>query len=131
MKGAVFGTTINCMDGRTQEPISRWMRGRLSLDYLDTITEPGADKLLAEGPAEAIEGLKAKVQISTQKHGSKVVSVVGHHDCAGNPVPKEKHVEQIRQGVERIRSWKLGVRVLGLWVDENWHVEKLCDTDAE
>jgi len=130
MKGANFGTVINCMDGRTQEPVSRWMRGRLSLDYVDTITEPGADLVLLEGKPDVVAALKRKLDISIRKHGSKVVAVVGHHDCAGNPVEKDAHLGHIRDSVRALTDMRLGVRVIGLWVGEDWRVEKIEDTEG-
>jgi Putative carbonic anhydrase len=32
-----FGTAINCMDGRVQEPVINWMKVRYGLDYVDMI----------------------------------------------------------------------------------------------
>ena len=119
-----FATAINCMDGRVQLPVINWLRENLSVDYVDMITEPGPDKILAEGSAAAQESIKARVLISVNKHGSDTIMVVGHHDCAGNPVTRAQHETHIRQSVIRIHSWKLPVkRVFGAWVDENWKVE--------
>jgi hypothetical protein len=63
--------------------------------------------------------------ISVNHHKSGVVAVVGHHDCAGNPVGKEEHVRHIRKAMDTVKSWNLGVRVLGLWVNDKWEVEPL------
>jgi carbonic anhydrase len=122
-KEGTFGTVITCMDGRVQEPVAQWLKQRLNLNFVDTITEPGVDKLMAEGSHEQQEGVRAKVLISTNAHGSRVVAVVGHADCAGNPVSKEKHLEQIRQAVATVQSWGLNISVLGLWITEPWTVE--------
>ena len=120
-----FGTVITCMDGRVQEPVAKWLKERLGLDFVDTITEPGVDRLMAEGSREQRDGVRAKVLISTTAHGSRVVAVVGHADCAGNPVAKEKHLEQVRQAVATVHAWGLHVRILGLWVNEQWTVEQV------
>ncbi len=40
-----FGTVINCIDSRTQLPVSNWIKENYSVDYVDTITEPGPDKV--------------------------------------------------------------------------------------
>lgn len=45
----VFGTALNCIDGRTQIPIINWMKENFGLDYVDLITEPGMDKVLSQG----------------------------------------------------------------------------------
>jgi len=60
-------------------------------------------------------------------HGSTTIAIVGHDDCAGNPVSKEMHLEQIKQCVQIVSSWGLS-RILGLWVNERWEVEVVCDT---
>ncbi len=45
---ATFATAINCMDGRTQEPIINYMKNKFKVDYVDMISEPGPVKALAE-----------------------------------------------------------------------------------
>ncbi len=123
MSHDVFGTAINCIDGRVQLPVIQWMKEHYPLDHVDMVTEPGADKVVAAGTPAQIEIIKAKVCISVQAHGSKVVAVAGHDECAGNPVPKEVHWEQIRQAVQVVHSWDLPVRVVGLWLGDTWSVE--------
>ena len=55
-------------------------------------------------------------------HGSRVVTVVGHADCAGNPVDEERHKTDIAKSVvvikEIISKIVEGerVEVLGLYV---------------
>ena len=115
-----FATAINCIDGRAQMPVNEWIRKSLGADYVDTITEPGVDRFLSHGGEEAI---KKKVMISVNAHHSSAIVVAGHHDCAGNPVSKEEHLKHIKKCVEIIESWKLPVRVVGLWVNEQWQVE--------
>lgn len=119
-----FGTAINCMDGRVQLPVINWMMQNLSVDYVDMITEPGPDKLLAEGNATALESIKARVVISVTKHGSDTILMVSHADCAGNPVTRAQHEDHLRRSVTRILSWNLPVkRILGAWIGEDWKVE--------
>ncbi len=61
-----FGTVINCMDGRVQDPVAHWLREAYHLDYVDAITEPGADRVLAEGTPEQLAALLVKARISAQ-----------------------------------------------------------------
>lgn len=124
MSHGTFGTAINCMDGRTQEPVAKYIRERYRVDYVDTITEPGPVKLLTSGSLPA--SIKTRVDISTGKHGSKVVAVVGHHDCAGNPVAKDVQVEQLGKAVALLRKSYPGVEVIGLWVGDDWQAVKVC-----
>ena len=88
------------------------------------ITEPGVDKTVACDDCD-LGPIRGKVEISINAHKSEVVVVSGHHDCAGNPVPAEKHISQIKKGVETISSWGLGVEVIGAWVDETWSVSRV------
>ena len=127
MTKETFATAINCMDGRTQEPIISWAKKTFEVDYVDAITEPGPDKILAEGPDTLVESIKNRVMISVNKHGSQNVIMVSHHDCAGNPVSKEEHLDQLKKSVNVISSWELGVKIIGVWIGEDWKVNKLIE----
>ena len=122
-----FATAINCMDGRTQEPIINWAKNEFNVDYVDAITEAGPDKILADGPDGLIESIKTRVLISVKKHGSKNIIMISHHDCAGNPVSKEEHLVHLEKSVNLITSWNLGVNIIGVWIDENWKVNKIIE----
>ena len=118
-----FATSVTCMDGRIQIPLAKWIKENHSVDYVDTITEPGVDKKVAENTD--LEPIKAKVAISINAHKSGLIVVSGHHDCAGNPVSEEEHISHIKKGVEVISSWNLGVKVVGVWVDGSWNVKPI------
>jgi hypothetical protein len=119
-----FGTAINCMDGRVQSPAMNWLKQKYELDYIDTITEPGPEKMLSQGKPEQVESIKSRVLISVNAHGSETIFVAAHHDCAGNPVSKDEHIKQVRECVKIIKSWKLPVKnVIGAWINESWTVE--------
>jgi hypothetical protein len=111
------------MDGRTQEPVARYLKQALGLDYVDTVTEPGPDRILAEGPVSLAESIRRRVLISVEKHGSRHVAIVAHHECAGNPVEKAAHLAHLRKAADTVRSWNLPVAVIGLWVNERWEAE--------
>jgi hypothetical protein len=115
-----FATSVSCMDGRIQIPLTNWIKENFSVDYVDTITEPGIDKLVADNTD--LESIKIKVGISINKHESELIVVSGHYDCAGNPVSNEDHITQIKKGIEVISSWNLGVKVVGVWVDDTWKI---------
>ena len=126
-----FGTVITCMDGRVQEPVRLWAMKEFGVDFVDTITEPGVDLQLNENLIWQDDKIRSRLEISVHKHGSKNVAVVGHHDCAGNPVSEEKHRQMIQGAVDRIRTWKLPVRVVGLWVGEDWKPQVVVDIPAD
>lgn len=122
----LFGTAINCIDGRVQEPVTELMKEMFGVDYVDVITEPGPDKVLFDNIDSAIiESIKKRVLISAEKHGSKVIVVAGHHDCAVNPVSEQDHKTHIRGAVKTINGWGLGSEAHGVWVDENWQADLL------
>ncbi|ASF37800.1 MULTISPECIES: carbonic anhydrase [Halobacillus] len=118
-----FVTAINCMDGRVQLPVIHWMQEKYDAEYVDMITEAGPTRYLLEGSPDNLEAMQAKVGISCEKHGSDIIAVVGHHDCAGNPVPREEKVNQIKQSVELVQSWGYQAEVIGLYVNDQWEVE--------
>ena len=115
-----FATSISCMDGRIQIPISKWIKENFSVDYVDTITEPGVDKIITEN--SDLDSIKNKIAISINAHKSELIVVSGHYDCAANPVSDEEHIRLIKNDVEIISSWNLGVKVIGVWVDKLWNV---------
>ena len=121
---AGFATAINCMDGRTQNPVIKWMMKHYSVGYVDMITEPGVDAILAENrDTRTIESIKREVGISIEKHGSKFIAVVGHYDCAGNPVAMNIHLAQIRSAIETVASWGFSAQVFGVWIGDHWNVD--------
>ena len=122
-----FCTAINCMDGRTQLPVNEYLRRKLNTPYVDTITEPGPVRILAEAPDSALaESILSRVEISVKKHGSQCVAVVGHWDCTGNAVPEGRQKEQLDLAVRFVAARYPNVRVVGLWVDSTGSVEEFC-----
>ncbi len=116
-----FATAINCIDGRVQKPVAEYIQKSFSVDYVDMITEPGPNKILSEGKdAKIIEFLKKKVEISVEKHNSQIIAVVAHYDCAGNPENEDMQKEHLRKAVNVIISWGFPVRIIALWLDENF-----------
>ena len=126
MNSHTFGTAINCMDGRVQLPVIDWLKNQYDLDYIDTITEPGPELVLAENSDDVtIQSIKRKVEISLYRHHSNLIVVAGHMDCAGNPADSKTKQEQITKAIETVRSWKYDVRFMGLFVDEDWVVRQI------
>jgi len=67
------------------------------------------------------------VRISIETHGSHVLALVGHHDCAGHPTAKEDIVKLIEANVIRVKDWGLPVDIVGLWVNDRWEVETVAE----
>jgi len=124
-----FVTTINCMDGRVQIPVNEYLLKKYEADYVDTITEAGPNKILSDNEDKTlIENIKMRYEVSTIKHDSKVVAVVGHYDCGGNPAEEAEQKTQILDSVKLVKSWNNSVEVIGLWVDSNWAVNEVTDS---
>jgi len=121
-----FITAINCMDGRVQEPVIKWLKQQYDVTYVDMITEPGPIKILAEQqPAQLLQSIKDRVDISVNKHGSEKIALITHYDCAGNPVEKDIQMDQLKKARETVSAWDFPVELIGLWVDDNWMVYKI------
>ena len=121
-----FATAVNCIDGRVQRALIDFMMKEYGVDYIDVVTEPGPDKILSENKDPGTVGsIKDRVSISVEKHGSNIIVIAGHHDCAANPVPEDEHRTQIREAARHIRQWKLEADVYGAWINEKWEISLL------
>ena len=122
-----FCTVINCMDGRIQETVNKFLRKKLKKKYVDTITEPGPVKILSERKDELkLNSILERCDISIKNHGSKSIAVAGHFDCAVNKVNKETHISQIKESCKFIMEKYPDISVTGLYVNKKWEVKKIC-----
>ena len=116
-----FACAINCMDGRVQDAVKNYIKKIYKVDYVDMVTEPGPNKILADNQNSAvIENIKKRVGISAEHHGAKVVAIVGHFGCAGNPTEKEEQVKHLQKAGKTVESFGLGVKITLLWVESDW-----------
>ena len=117
-----FATAINCMDGRAQRPVIDYIQENFGIDYVDMITEPGPNRIVAENKdSTVIESLKKRVTISVEKHHSQHILIVGHHDCAGNPVDEAEQKKHLLKAVDVVASWNFPVKeIIAIWLDENF-----------
>ncbi len=118
-----FATCLNCIDGRVQLPAIQWITEKYNVKYVDMITEAGMDGFLADENSDIHEILK-NVEVSISGHGSENIFVVGHYDCAANPVDDLTHKKQINTAVKRIKNIFPDLNVIGLWIDENFTAQK-------
>lgn len=130
MSRGTFATVINCMDGRTQEAALRFLRPRFGVDWVDSVTEPGPIRILAErGPAAVLENIRTRLRISVESHKSRAIAVVSHEGCEGNPADREIQAIQLRKSLEVVRGWFPSAEVIGLWVAPVhgvWVAEEIC-----
>jgi len=122
-----FCTVINCMDGRVQIPVINYLRERFSAEYVDSITEAGPNRIVGrQSDSVILKSILDRVEISVVHHGSVGLAIVGHHDCAGNPVSKTDQIEDIESAVNYLAKRFGEIPVIGLWVDEAWCVSEVC-----
>lgn len=126
-----FGVAVNCIDGRVQTPVADWIKLHGPVQQVDMITEPGVDRLLASGEKEGLTRIYERVKVSLNAHKPLILAIAGHFDCAANPAEFDEHKKQIEDSVELISSWRLGIRIVGLYVNEWKSVDLICDTEAE
>ena len=123
-----FGTTITCMDGRVQEEVNLYVKKNYNVKYVDTITLAGPVKVSAlQKQKSLLHNLQFRSDISVHGHKSKVIAVVGHHDCLGIVEDDETQKQFIKDSVRSIKEWYEGITVIGLWLDEEFKITKLND----
>jgi hypothetical protein len=121
-----FVTSIQCMDGRIQEPIINYIKSKYDVKYVDTITEPGPCKILSQNTENTlIKSIDNRISISLKIHGSKIIFISGHYDCAGNPVSRDIQIEQLNKSEKILRLKYLNVKIVKLWINKNWEVKEL------
>ena len=114
------------MDGRVQLPVIKYLQKRFNVDYVDSITEPGPNLILAKQTNfNIVESIFERLQISVGHHGSVGIAVVGHYDCAGNPATKEEQTVHTLDAIRYIKRRYSNIDIIGLWVDKNWKVSEL------
>ena len=124
--GVSFGTAVNCMDGRVQLPVNEYLQERYGVEFVDTITEAGPVRILSNRMDPAIGGILGRVEISVTEHGSTLIAVVAHADCAGNTVSGEEQRRQIGESARFLAERFPAATTVGLWVGEDWNVEHVC-----
>lgn len=111
------------MDGRVQEPIINYLKENHGVRYVDAITEPGPCKILAENrDRQSVDSILARLKISVEKHGSKLIAVSGHYDCAGNPCGEAEQKQQVDECVKFLSPLYPDIEIIRLWIDSSWKV---------
>lgn len=129
-------TALECMDGRTHGALRKWGKKIFRVKYIDPITQKGMNKVLAENTnLPILENIKDHIWTSIKGHGSRVIIIAAHHDCAGNNVNKETQLEDLRKAAKTARKMieslpldKLGITskdviITLLWINETWMPE--------
>ena len=114
------------MDGRVQVPVISFMQKRFDAPYVDSITEPGPNFILAEQrDFSLLQSIDSRLKISVEKHKSEAIAIVGHHDCAGNPTSEDEQKIQVRKSKAILEYRYPELPIYGLWLDENFDVHEV------
>lgn len=123
-----FSCAVNCMDGRVQDAVKNYIKNQYGVDYVDVVTEPGPNRILAERINKpVIDDIKKRLDISVNHHGAKIVALAGHFGCAGNPVGKEEQIAHLKEAKKTVESFGFSVKVILLWVGEDWQKAELVE----
>ena len=115
----------NGMDDRVQIPVITYLKERFNVDYADLVSEPGPNKILADGSnQQLLESIWTRVEFSITTQNSKGIDIIGHHDCAGNPVDECYRHFHTAAAVQRVRERFESVPVIGFWVNPNREVSE-------
>ena len=125
-----FCTAISCMDGRIQIPVNIYLTNLLEVDYVDTITEPGPVKILSEKQDSSLaQSIFRRIDVSINRHDSRNLAIVAHHDCAGNQHPEDKQKTQLKIAFDYLSEKYSEINIFALWIDSNWTVHNLYSAD--
>ncbi len=125
-----FCTAINCMDGRVQLPVISFLAERFNARYVDVISEPGPNLILAEQTdPNIVESIIYRLAISVNRHHSQGIAIVGHYDCAGNAAGKTEQISHLRAAITVLSKHYPEIEIIGLWVDENWQTSEVLNSD--
>ena len=111
-----FATAVTCMDGRIQQSVVDWARRHFDVDYIDMVTVPGPDRVLAQDFLVRLR-LAADVAVSRRAHGSHQLVVASHADCVGNPVSDDEHEQMVREGTSWLAMQLPTMTIVGVHVD--------------
>lgn len=121
----LYTTAITCMDGRIQLAVNEAMRSMYDAPYVDTITEAGVVRYLADELEETHEtqAVLMSIRVSVDLHGSRSIAIVAHDDCAGNPISNDAQKAQLAKAVAFVRGHFPQCLVAGLWLGMDWVVQ--------
>lgn len=127
-----FCSAINCMDGRVQLAVIRYLRRRFRAPHVDMITEAGPVRMVADPRDRSRRAaIHARLNVSVHQHGSVGIALVAHADCAGNPVADAEQLRQLARGVAHLRRRHPELPVIGLWVTARGRVAEVIREDPQ
>ena len=120
----VYCTSIQCMVVRIEDTIVKDFKENRHIAYVDVITEPGQRKILAiNNDRISVNSIININEISINNHGSKLIAISRHHDCAGNPCDEEIQKQQIIKSIKYLKNIYSELKIIGLWIDNEWKIK--------
>lgn len=121
-----FCTAVNCMDGRVQLPVHKYMTSFFMADYVDQVTEAGPAGILASDPkSDLSKSIYRRIEVSVNAHGSIGIGIVAHYDCAGNPKSEAHQKMDLQLSVAALQARFPRQKIVPLWVDRHWKVSEI------
>jgi len=113
-----YACAIGCIDGRCFEAVIRYCRKKYRVQWVDFRTMAGVNAVLSSGSDTcAIDDIMRDVIVSKRNHKSKVIVIVGHSRCAGNPTERQQQEKHLRQAKKIVEFHEIDVPTELLWVD--------------
>ncbi len=102
------------------------MKNHFRADHVQMVTEPGPCLILAHNnPDGLLDSIPERTDIPLNNHRSNALALVGLLDCGGNPVGTEKQVEQLKNALSFLHQKYPRLKLVSLWVDEDWEVQEI------
>lgn len=122
-----FCTAINCMDGRIQLPVIKFLKNHFDAEYVDIITEPGPVRFFAKTTDLLTQNsILARVDLSVNRNKSCGIAICAHPDCRGNPIDEKAQKEQLKSSVVFLKEVYPNKEIIGLWIDNNQQPQQYC-----
>ncbi|HBG29011.1 MAG: hypothetical protein A2Y10_06730 [Planctomycetes bacterium GWF2_41_51] len=118
-----FCTAINCLDGRTQEPVVAYLKNHFKVKYVDMITEAGPVQYLADDPSGQIaNSILERTELTIVRHNVVNVAIVAHYNCLGNPVCEKTQKRQLTHARDFLKKKFPKQNIQNFWVDSDWQL---------
>lgn len=123
-----FATAFSCIAGEIFEIVLTFMRKEYDVHYVDFITEPGINRVLANShdiPPVLLRRFKKNMEVSVKTKGSRIVAIVGREGCLENPYGRAIQIQHLKESERTVKSFGCeGIeRIPLLWIPHNKIIE--------
>lgn len=136
--GKKMGLALVCADGRLHQGAVHYndqLAREMGVDVVDVVAVPGPDGLFKSGRDGEHTATLGWLKLLVTAHHPTTIAIVGHYQCAGNPVDDAEHDGDV---VAAARGFKEELGFPGevmafstVWhSDENWSLKKMEAPEA-